>query len=376
MVQKVHKRLLCLSLIAVLLVSGMSLGLSYGGNSQDKLQELNNQIKKLENQLKAGKAEEKNLTTQIKNLDKLIKEAEGEIHNLQSEISVTTNKVAQVQAELTAMQADIDRQNGDMGDRLRSMYKNGDMGLLAILLGSESITDFMTNLDMAQKIFDNDVQVLEQLEEQHKVLDNYRKDLEALKTRLSAKKQEKATKQDQLEANRGNVAVLKAEVAKDNKTLEAQVDALNEEANALIAEILKLQGTGAYIGGDMAWPAPASKRITSPFGYRTHPILKVKKLHTGIDIGVGSGSNIVAANAGKVIKAAWNNSYGYMVMVDHGGGIVTLYAHNSVLKVKTGDTVTKGQVIALSGSTGMSTGPHLHFEVRVNGEYKNPMNYL
>ena len=149
-----------------------------------------------------------------------------------------------------------------------------------------------------------------------------------------------------------------------------------EEANALTAEILKLQGKGAYVGGDLAWPAPASTRITSPFGYRTHPILKIKKLHTGIDIGVSSGNNVVSANAGKVIKAAWNNSYGYMVMVDHGGGIVTLYAHNSKLLVKTGDVVTRGQKIALSGSTGMSTGPHLHFEVRVNGEYKDPMNYL
>jgi murein DD-endopeptidase MepM/ murein hydrolase activator NlpD len=95
-----------------------------------------------------------------------------------------------------------------------------------------------------------------------------------------------------------------------------------------------------------------------------------------MDIGVPSGSQIIAANSGKVIKAAWNNSYGYMVMIDHGGGIVTLYAHNSQLKVKTGDIVNRGDIIALSGSTGMSTGPHLHFEVRVNGEYKDPKKYL
>ncbi len=146
--------------------------------------------------------------------------------------------------------------------------------------------------------------------------------------------------------------------------------------NGFIDPRLKLQGGGDYIGGEMQWPVPASTRVTSPFGYRIHPILGVKKLHTGIDIGVASGNTVVAANAGKVIKAAWNNSYGYMVMVDHGGGIVTLYAHNSVLKVSTGDTVTRGQTVALSGSTGASTGPHVHFEVRVNGEYKNPMNYL
>ena len=109
---------------------------------------------------------------------------------------------------------------------------------------------------------------------------------------------------------------------------------------------------------------------------RNHPILKVPKMHTGIDIGAGSGTDILAANAGTVITAGWNNSYGYMVMIDHGGGIVTLYAHASKLLVSTGNVVARGQTIAKVGSTGMSTGPHLHFEVRLNGVYKNPLDYV
>lgn len=372
-----RKRFICCILGLSLLISLMCPGVGYAvSDKQEKLNELNTQIKQIEKQLKAGKAEEKKLASQISNLDKLIKAAEGEIADLQKEISITNKKISAARSELEEMQKNIDRQNDDMGDRIRAMYKNGDVGIIEILLGSESITDFMTNLDMAQKIFDHDVKVLEQLEEQHKIMEDYRKELETLQAQLLSKKREEASKQDQLEISRGNVSKLKAEVEKDNKALEALEDALNEEANALTAEILKLQGSGAYIGGEMAWPTPATKRITSYFGYRVHPILKVKKLHTGIDIGAGSGSNVIAANAGTVIKAAWNNSYGYMVMVDHGGGIVTLYAHNSKLKVKTGDVVTKGQVIAISGSTGMSTGPHLHFEVRVNGVYKNPLDYL
>jgi murein DD-endopeptidase MepM/ murein hydrolase activator NlpD len=364
-------------MVIVLLVSLMSLGVGFAGNNQDKLNTLNSQIKKLEKQLKAGKTQEKNLNSQIGNLDKLIKEAEGEIQGIQSEISVTNDKISSVQTQLQAMQADIDRQNQDMSKRIRAMYKNGDVGILEVLLGSETITDFMTNLDMAGKIFDNDVQVLEQLEKQHKILDQHRKDLEKLQTQLESKKQEKASKQNELAVNRGNVSQLKAEVSQDNKSIEAQVDALNREANSITAEILRLQSKGGtYSGGQMAWPVPASTSISSKFGNRLHPILNVNKLHTGIDIRVGTGNNIVAANAGKVIKAAWNNSYGYMVMIDHGGGIVTLYAHNSSLRVSAGDTVSRGQVIALSGSTGVSTGPHLHFEVRVNGKYKNPLSYL
>lgn len=369
-------RRLCYCLIAVLVFSVVSLGPSFGGNEQDKLNELNRQITRLQNQLKAGKNQESKLASQIKSLDNLIKEAEGEIRDLQSEILNTNKKIAQVEAQLKAKQEDIDQQNSEMGSRIRAMYKNGEVGILEVLLGSTNITDFLTNLDMAQKIFDNDVEMLEKLEEQHKAMDSHRRQLEELKQNLSVKKQAEASKQGQLQVSRGDVSQLKAEVSGDNKALEKEVDALNNEANALVAEILKLQGGGDYVGGQLAWPAPASKRVTSEFGYRLHPTLKVNKLHTGMDIGVPSGSQVVAANAGKVIKAAWNNSYGYMVMVDHGGGIVTLYAHNSQLKVKTGDVVTRGQTIALSGSTGVSTGPHLHFEVRVNGEYKNPRGYL
>ena len=373
----IRARTIGISLLVVLVAICVGSGLGFAETtSQDKLNELNAQIQKLETQLKEGKTEARTLSSKISKLDKMITAAEKEIDTLQGKIDTTSGKIAQTQKDLEAKQAEINQQNDDMDKRLRAMYKNGDVGILEILLGSSSITDFMTNLDMAQRIFDNDAEVLETLQQQHEVLNAYQTQLTALQNELADQKQSKATQQDSLETSRGEVADIKAGVEKDNKVLEAQVDALNEEADALVSEILKLQGGGDYIGGEMLWPVPASTKITSPFGYRIHPILGIKKLHTGIDIGVGSGNNVVAANAGKVIKAAWNNSYGYMVMVDHGGGIVTLYAHNSVLKVTTGDTVTRGQVVALSGSTGASTGPHVHFEVRVNGEYKNPMNYL
>ncbi len=369
------KRCICYSLIAVLTVSIMGLGLSFG-NERDKLDQLNREISRLQSQLKSGKAQESKLNSEIKNLDKLIQAAEGEIQDLQSEIAQTNRKIAEVEAELKAKQEDIDQQNDEMAQRIRAMYKNGDVGILEVLLGSESMTDFLTNLDMAQKIFDNDVAMLEQMEEQYKTVERYHNQLDQLRQKLSAERESEAAKQNQLQASRGDVSELRAQVSGSNKELEKQVDALNAEANALIAEIIRLQGTEDYVGGEFAWPVPSSTRVTSEFGYRMHPILKVNKLHTGIDIGAPTGTPIVAVNGGKVIQAAWNNSYGYMVMVDHGGGIVTLYAHCSQLKVKTGDIVTRGQTIALVGSTGMSTGPHLHLEVRVNGEYKNPRPYL
>lgn len=363
--------------LAVLLVFALaSSALIFGSSERDKLDDLNQQITKLENQLKKGKAQESQLTAEINGLNALIRAAEGEIKDLAKEISRLSAEIEIAEAELKERQEAIEDQSDEMGQRVRIMYKNGDVGILEVLLSSESMLDFLTNLDMAQRIFNGDVEFLEGLEEQHEILAGHKQKLEELKAKLDEKQKTEASKKGRLAANKDDVAKLKAEVATDNKALERQVDKLNDEANALIAEILRLQGTEDYVGGKFLWPSPGYTHITSQFGYRIHPILNVKKLHTGLDIRVPSGSNIVAANAGKVIKAAWNNSYGYMVMIDHGGGIVTLYAHNSQLKVKTGEFVTRGQLIALSGSTGASTGPHLHFEVRVNGEYKNPRNYL
>jgi murein DD-endopeptidase MepM/ murein hydrolase activator NlpD len=267
-------------------------------------------------------------------------------------------------------------QNTSLQKRLRTMYKNGDIGMVQILLGSDNITDFMTNMDMVQKIFNNDVDVLKEMEEQHQKIEVQKKQLETLQAQLVAEKQKEADKQVGLEASRGEVTNLKAQVASSNDKLADQIDDLNAEADRLVDEIRKLQGNQAFVGGNFCWPSASSTRVTSEFGYRIHPILKVKKLHTGLDIGAAAGTNVLAANSGTVIKAGWNNSYGNVVMIDHGGGIVTLYAHNSKLLVKTGDVVTKGQVISLVGSTGNSTGPHIHFEVRVNGEYQNPRNWL
>jgi murein DD-endopeptidase MepM/ murein hydrolase activator NlpD len=126
----------------------------------------------------------------------------------------------------------------------------------------------------------------------------------------------------------------------------------------------------------MAWPVPGYTRITSQFGMRTHPITGIYKLHTGTDIGAPLGATFIAANDGVVLKAEYNTAYGNMVIIDHGGGVTTLYGHGSEILVQAGDVVTQGTPVLKVGSTGYSTGPHAHFEVRVNGEYQNPLDYI
>ena len=166
----------------------------------------------------------------------------------------------------------------------------------------------------------------------------------------------------------------------EEKNIQAQIDEYNRQFAEVNAEILKLALEGLdtqYIGGVFAWPTPGYTRITSKYGMRTHPITGVYKLHTGVDIGAPMGASFVAANDGVVVKAGYNGAYGNMVIIDHGGGIQTLYAHGSEIMVNVGDVVKKGETVVLKvGSTGYSTGAHAHFEVRINGQTVDPIPYI
>ena len=170
-----------------------------------------------------------------------------------------------------------------------------------------------------------------------------------------------------------------SELSEKELELHNSIEQYQNEIENIEKEIrfLSLGNIGSeYIGGSMAWPVPGYTRITSQFGMRTHPITGIFKLHTGTDIGAPAGAIFVAANDGVVIKAQYNPAYGNMVIVDHGGGVTTLYAHGSEILVNIGQIVNQGTPVLKVGSTGYSTGPHAHFEVRVNGEYKNPLEYI
>lgn len=345
-------------------------------DDQDELNRINAERDKLNKQYTDAKSRSNALAGQIKSLEKEIYSSEVEINTLEGEINVTKEAIAQALVDLEAKKVEVGEQNKNLNERLRAMYKNGEIGMLSVLLGSANMSEMMTNIDIIERIYDYDAAVLSSLQVQYSKLDTEKTRLMDLKTQLETQEADLSARKVALAGQKSSVADKKKVVDADAAVLSQQIDDLNKEADALIAQILKLQGPGAYIGGSMCWPSQASTRITSPFGNRMHPVLKVPKMHTGIDIGAAGGTNILAANSGVVISAGWNNSYGYMVMIDHGGGIVTLYAHSSKLLVSKGDVVTRGQTIALVGTTGMSTGNHLHFEVRVNGQYQDPMKYV
>jgi murein DD-endopeptidase MepM/ murein hydrolase activator NlpD len=254
---------------------------------------------------------------------------------------------------------------------------NGNVGYLELLLTSENVKDFLNRKDMIQSITDHDKELIKFMKEQKDIVDNKKNELQGQRASVEVTKSKLESRRNDLIKVTREKEVLMSSLEKDIKAAEIAYDKATQEYKDLGAQILKLQQeTGPYSGGKMLWPVPSSGRITSYYGYRIHPIFKSKKLHTGIDIGVPTGSSIVAASEGRVIHSDWLGSYGKAVLLDHGGGIVTLYAHNSTLTVKKGQWVERGNTIAKAGSTGNSTGPHLHFEVRKNGAYVDPLPWV
>ena len=170
-----------------------------------------------------------------------------------------------------------------------------------------------------------------------------------------------------------------SKLSDQEKSIQEKIDEYNTRFAEINAEILAIARDGIdtqYIGGELAWPVPGYTRISSKYGMRTHPITGVYKLHTGVDISAPLGANFIAANDGIVTKAGYNSAYGNMVIIDHGGGVSTLYAHGSEILVQVGQVVKRGESILKVGSTGYSTGPHAHFEVRLNGVVTDPMPYI
>ena len=344
---------------------------------QNQLNNKNKQKDQIQEELNQSKKDLEAAEKELNALDQKIYQAGVELNQLTGELNETKAEIVKGLEELEQLKKDIEKQNDDLNARLRSMYKNGDVGMLSVVFGSSSMSDVLTNMDMVQRIYNADAELLKSIQEQYDLVDAQNRKLEALKVQLEEQQAVIAEKKSALEADEAEARARRNALQADADSLQKQYDAVKKEADSISETIKVLQSQNTqYIGGAMCWPSQASTRITSPFGWRYLSLLGGRNYHTGVDIGAAGGTNILAANSGKVIKAGWNNSYGYMVMIDHGGGIVTLYAHSSKLLVKTGDVVARGQVIALIGSTGMSTGNHLHFEVRVNGKYQNPLNYI
>ena len=346
-------------------------------DKKDDLSGVKEEQKEVQNELAKVADDIKVLQANVDQINAQIGQTTQEISNTEAKIDDKKAEIRAKKAEIKKKQKEIQKQEEGLNERLVVMYKNGSVGFMDVLMGSNSISEFVSNVEMIQKIYENDVEILKILEKEHKKLEKQRKKLLEEEEALKAIQAELAKKKEQLNGQIAQLKEKQGELNSKKKVLEDKEDELKAAADKLIAEIKKLQDASrVYSGGAFQWPVPSSTYISSSFGYRIHPIFKTWKLHTGTDIGASYGVPIVAAAEGKVIMATWYGGYGNCVMIDHGSGIVTLYGHCSGYACSPGQEVKKGQTIAYVGSTGNSTGNHCHFEVRINGQYVNPMSYF
>ncbi len=315
------------------------------------------------------------------------KEAKGleeEIRKLQKEIEELEDKIAEKQNEIDKTQRDLeiaieecDIQEQHYYQRVRLMVEKGDSTYLEVLLDSKSFNDLFERMDIINAVAEYDKTLWEELKEKRQEIQDRKDLLVSQKTDLEDMKkkseEDRNTLKKKLEENQEIRKKIEQEVAQLDKEFEKQRQI--EEQAWRDAQNNQNKDT-KFVGGKFMFPTN-TQTITSYYGYRIHPIYGTKRFHSGVDIGARMGEAIYAANDGTVIVSGVNpGGYGNYIMVDHGGGYVTLYAHNSSNIVTVGQKVAKGQVIGYVGSTGASTGPHLHFEVRVNGSAVNPLPYV
>ena len=339
---------------------------------QDQLNESNDQLQEVQSQLSEN-------LQQIEKLDERIRTSENEIEELDAQVKSLQEEIASIQAQLDVAEKNYEKQKDIMEKRLVAIYEAGDTKYLDVLLNSSNISDFLSNYYLITEIASVDKSLLDDVETEKKEIELAKQKLqtnqESLAVALKAQTQT-ATVLQNTKALRQNYI---SRLSDEEKAKQAQIDEMTqqyEDVNNQILEIAKQGLDTAYIGGVLAWPVPGYNKITSYYGMRVHPITGQYKLHTGVDISAPTGVNFIAANDGIVTKAEYNSAYGKMVIIDHGGGISTLYAHGSEILVTVGQIVKKDDPILKVGSTGYSTGPHAHFEVRINGVVTDPLPYI
>jgi murein DD-endopeptidase MepM/ murein hydrolase activator NlpD len=311
-----------------------------------------------------------------------LKATSAQISANQKKLQAASQRLNKLQSNLASVEAGYQQKQSATIARLKFLQRQQHIQGWAVLLQSQNLNEFFDRRYQLQRVYQGDRQTLTALKAQSDKIATQRRAVSTQKNTVALLTQELLAQKSQFQAeadiqktnisrlrqDRGALEAAEDQLSKDSENIAALIQQrLAEQAHSNIAAVLPSTGFMGY---------PCNGPITSPFGDRMHPILGYVRFHSGLDFGADYGSPIFAAQAGTVILAGWYGGYGQAVLIDHGGGVTTLYGHTSDLYVSEGDTVQRGQAIATIGSSGLSTGPHLHFEVRVSGEPVNPINYF
>ena len=433
------RRLLALALLSSISFSTVSFADSIE-NWENQKQDKQNSINNAQSSINALEEQKQSLSNEVNSLDAQIGSLESQIGALTSQISGLEFDIKETEAEIKKLEDNITKNKKEFEDRISVMYKNRNVGYLDLLFSSSSVDDLLAKASTMKFVTEYDKETLNELKNDKLIIDAKKAELDGKKVSLEVSKQNLANtnaqlysskasklasikeKEDQQASSKAEVASLQSEISslENNITVEknAQAEAqaaaqakAEEEAriaseaaaqvqiqvaqttseiasvsNSEEAPVNNVQEAVAPIStdagsvsnnlgsGTLGWPVPATRNVTSGYGYRT--LFGIPEFHMGIDIASGMGTPVVSADSGTIMSAAYEGSYGNIVKVQHDSGLVTYYAHLSSFVASPGQRVEKGQLIALMGSTGNSTGPHLHFEVRVNGAHVNPLDYV
>lgn len=348
-------------------------------NLQTKRDELQNQLNETNGELNEVQSNLSENLQQVEKLDEKISSSEEQLEQQESKITELKNSISKIETELNTVTEKYEKQRKLFKQRLVAIYEAGETQYLDILLKSKSLSDFLSSYYVITQLAELDNDLITELEEKKNTIDLSKQKLENEKAELATIIESQTRLSRTLQNTKKMRESFIEQLSDEEKNLQTKIDEINEQYEEVNKQILALAGQGidtAYIGGELEWPVPGYTRITSKYAMRVHPITGQYKLHTGVDIGAPEGANFVAANDGIVVKAEKNPAYGNMVIIDHGGGISTLYAHGSEILVQVGQTVKRGEAVLKVGSTGYSTGPHAHFEVRINGITTDPLPYI
>ena len=368
-------------------------------------EDLTNQLDSIQqqvNQQNAAKADAEtvigSVSEQLRQIEEQLRQATAELGTIKEQRVAVENDITLNERQLAEAQKRLEGRESVFYKRVRDIYINGRLSYLDVVIGSKDFSDFANRLEVLKRIIDSDITLINEIKKERAYIEAHKQKLEADRAKLVELEKAALAKQAEIEQKKAERNVVLQKAQNDRATAMQAIEELNASSAQVSAMLKERQaaraaaaaaaaaaatqssgGQGASDNwvqgtGQLGWPV--SGEITSPYGYRVHPIWGTTIYHSGIDIGVDEGTPVHAADGGVVVWSGWMGGYGYAVVIDHGNGLSTLYGHNSELAVDEGQSVAKGQVISYAGSTGNSTGPHVHFEVRVNGDPVDPMGYL
>ena len=367
-------------------------------------EDLTNQLDSIQQQVNhqnAAKADAEtvigSVSEQLRQIEEQLRQATAELGTIKEQRVAVENDITLNERQLAEAQKRLEGRESVFYKRVRDIYINGRLSYLDVVIGSKDFSDFANRLEVLKRIIDSDITLINEIKKERADIEAHKQKLEADRAKLVELEKAALAKQAEIEQKKAERNVVLQKAQNDRATAMQAIEELNAssaQVSAMLKERQAARAAAAAVAaaaaqssggqgasdnwvqgtGQLGWPV--SGEITSPYGYRVHPIWGTTIYHSGIDIGVDEGTPVHAADGGVVVWSGWMGGYGYAVVIDHGNGLSTLYGHNSELAVDEGQSVAKGQVISYAGSTGNSTGPHVHFEVRVNGDPVDPMGYL